>query len=520
LKTYAQGRLPNETEIANWRFGEIVVSRDGRRMFVEGTRTDNLSRILFLDLVPPVNTPPTIDSISPVVLECIDRMHTVSLSSLVDDFDGQSMTVRWKVDGQVRKTSPNVAPGSPIEFTFSYGHGTHSVVIEATDGFDTTTTGTTVTVQDTVAPTIIVAADVVVPTDPGKAVATGVMLTPPTAQDASGHTVTLTNDAPAAYPLGDTVVTWTGRDIDGNTTTGTQKVTVEDREAPKIAAPTTVRKFCDPGKLFSTATLPVPRATDNVSVGIQVTGNPKPRYPIGTTRVTWSAVDEAGNSGSQSTNVVVVNRAPRANAGKNVVVTAKTERGVRVVLDGSKSSDPDRHPLKFRWTAPRVKLAGKSARKATGVFPVGTTNVKLTVTDAAGAKHTDTVRVTVKLKHSKRRPRGTQANEAFARAASATERIASHSTISGSTIAAYRYARAANGFGVAAGDLVVWSESGSPTDAALAYAELRQLQRTYGEHAVRALLASYAESGDEETLAATLDALLGTRYAGADLVEE
>lgn len=518
LKTYAQGRLQNSPEISDWRFDKIVVSRDGHRMFVNGTRNDNLTRVLFLDIEPPVNAPPSVATMSPVVLECVDEAHTVLLSTTVDDIDGQNLTVRWKVDGFLRKTQNAVVPGSQVSFSFAYTHGVRNVVLEATDGHATTSLGTTVTVQDTIDPTIVVAPDTVVPTDPGEAFST-VELDPPTAEDSSGHPVALTSDAPAQFPLGETIVTWTGTDIGGNTATGTQKVTVEDREGPQILVAAKKRVFCDSGKLFSTFAFHVPETIDNVSPNVVPTSDAPARFPIGSTRVTWTATDEAGNQSSASTVLTVVNRTPKANAGKNVVVEAKSERGVRVTLDGSGSSDPDDHKLKYKWSAPGVKLAGSTKPKASGLFPVGSKNVKLTVTDAAGAKKVDTVRVTVKLKNSRPRPRGTQANEAFAAAVGTGGEVLLAAEPSAATVQAYANLQAADGLGIAAGDLVLWEEGQSPDDAMVKYAELRDLQRRHGLKAVRLLMTSYLETGDEAALTSAIYAHAGTLYATADLVE-
>ncbi|NHM05587.1 HYR domain-containing protein, partial [Flavobacterium celericrescens] len=46
--------------------------------------------------------------------------------------------------------------------------------------------------------------------------------------------VSVTNDAPAAFPLGTTTVTWTVVDGSGNTATATQLVTVSDTTLPTI----------------------------------------------------------------------------------------------------------------------------------------------------------------------------------------------------------------------------------------------------------------------------------------------
>lgn len=518
LKSHAQKRLPGDTAISDWRFGEMVVSRDGRRMFVEGTRTDNLTRVLFFDLEPPANTPPEISPISPVVLESSGQLHAIELSTIVNDIDGQAMTVRWKVNGTVRKTQSGVAPGTQVIFLSSYSYGVHNVSVEAADGFDTTSAGTTVTIQDTIAPTIIVAPDVVVPTDAGKNFSTK-PLTPPVAQDSSGHPVQLSSDAPAKFPLGLTTVTWTGRDIGGNEAKGTQRVTVEDREAPTIVGPTNVRVFCDRGKLFATFAFVTPNVVDNVSANVTVTNDAKTSYPIGSTKVTWTATDEVGNQAKLSAVVTVVNRAPKANAGRDLTITTTSERGVRVLLNGSSSSDPDGHALKFKWSVAGVRLQAATGKKPAGVFPVGVKTVKLTVTDAGGLKHTDTMKVTVKLKNARPRSQGRDANRSFELAAQQAGGGVASGARSEAALQGLSYAQTASAYGDAAGDFVRWEEGQSEEDAAMAYAELRAIQRQYGEAAASSLLSAFAETGDESLLAAYGYAVYGAAYAAADLAE-
>jgi gliding motility-associated-like protein len=91
----------------------------------------------------------------------------------------------------------------------------------------------TVTVIDSIDPSITCAAPVSVTVDAGtcSADASNVNLGTPTTSD-NCSVASVTNDAPAAYPLGDTTVTWTVTDGSGNTATCMQTVTVIDNEAP------------------------------------------------------------------------------------------------------------------------------------------------------------------------------------------------------------------------------------------------------------------------------------------------
>jgi hypothetical protein len=278
-----------------------------------------------------------------------------------------------------------------------------------------------------------------------------------------------------------------------------------------------VERFCDPGKVFATVRLAPPSATDNVSLAGPVTTTAGPTFKIGTTNVVWTAEDAAGNFGTSVQKVTVINRRPSANAGRDVVVTTKSERGVRLTLDGSDSYDPDRHKLKYSWSAPGVKLQGASTPKASGLFPVGKKSVALLVVDAGYLRNKDTVRVTVRLKNAKPRPRGSDANRSFA----AASRAAGDSTPSLSSASAEgrTYAALAACLGDAAGEFVRWEDGQSPEEAILAYAELRASQCDFGAAAVNSLLAAYAETGDESLLSAASHAAYGTLSARADLAE-
>ena len=105
-----------------------------------------------------------------------------------------------------------------------------------TDGTGNTATATqTVTVVDDIDPTITAPADVTVSVDAASCEATGVALGTPTTDD-NCSVASTTSDAPAVFPLGDTVVTWTVTDGTGNTATATQTVTVVDDIDPLAVA--------------------------------------------------------------------------------------------------------------------------------------------------------------------------------------------------------------------------------------------------------------------------------------------
>lgn len=337
---------------------------------------------------------PKVDAIGVKSVEPGEGFNRVTLFTIVEDPDNDPLLVEWKVDGAVEQSEPGVLSGTTVEFTFDFPLGSSAVSVEVSDPSNTVIASTTVSVSDVVGPVVVVAADVLVATDPGNDFATGVVLTEPTVVDAFDGDPTLNNDAPSQFPLGDTIVTWTATDASGNVTTATQTVTVEDRESPKIGATPAVVAPVDRGQVFAKFDLEEPNASDNVEV-VSLTNDAPKRFLVGKTQVNWTATDAAGNFAVRTQVVVVKNVAPVAEAGSLIRVDAKSKSGARVRLDGRDSFDEDGHKLTFAWSATGVNFGAPSAPSPVAKFPVGKTVARVVVTDEVGAKSTDTVTVVV-----------------------------------------------------------------------------------------------------------------------------
>jgi len=101
------------------------------------------------------------------------------------------------------------------------------------------------------------------------------------------------------FNLGVTYVVWTAIDLSGNISICEYKVIVVDVEAPVIT--------CPPAKYYCSTELVeigMATATDNVSV-VEITNNAPSEFPIGTTIVIWTAIDEQGNISTCEQTVVV-----------------------------------------------------------------------------------------------------------------------------------------------------------------------------------------------------------------------
>src|SRR5262249_38322579 len=149
---------------------------------------------------------------------------------------------------------------------------------------NTTNCTQTVIVSDTQPPTIACPAPVTVNAAAGLCVATNVNLGAPVTSDNCG-VASVTNNAPASFPVGTNAVTWTVRDVNGNTPTCTQPVIVSDTQPPPIACPAPVTVNAAPGLCVATnVNLDTPVTSDNCGVA-SVTNNAPASFPVGTNAV-------------------------------------------------------------------------------------------------------------------------------------------------------------------------------------------------------------------------------------------
>ncbi len=172
-------------------------------------------------------------------------------------------------------------------------------------------------------------------------------------------------DLDGIYPVGETVITWTATDAEGNTTTATQKVTVTDAEAPKLTVPADITVNADPGENYATVDPGTATATDNCGVdsvvadGLIASG----QYPIGTTTITWTATDIHGNT---------------TTATQTITVNDKWAVEVEVELNGVKV-DVSRD-IEFAFGAAGTGAPQQVVTKSVAFTSDGTANSKGTVT--------------------------------------------------------------------------------------------------------------------------------------------
>jgi uncharacterized repeat protein (TIGR03803 family) len=111
----------------------------------------------------------------------------------------------------------------------------------------------------------------------------------------AGGTITLVQSPPGPYPLGDTSVTLTATDNRGPSNSGVAIVTVVDTTPPGISRPPNIVTDAT-SPAGAVVDFPVPAASDNCTLaGVTSSRGSGSTFAIGTTTVSWTATDAAGN---------------------------------------------------------------------------------------------------------------------------------------------------------------------------------------------------------------------------------
>jgi len=309
------------------------------------------------DVTAPVVTPPA----NIVNLEATSNPMPITLGTASANDD---------VDGLLTPTPSQTGP---------FGVGLFTITWSATDAAGNTGSATqTVQVVDTTLPAITIPADVSVQSAVPLAVTIGNAL----ATDLFTP-VTITNNAPALFPVGITTVTWTATDANGNSATGTQTVTVIapaiDTTPPVVTAPTNLLNI-EATTIPMPVTLGTASANDDVDGPLTPTPNQTGPFNVGLFSIVWSATDAAGNIGTATQTVQVVDTIlPVITVPADVSVQSVVPLAVTI---GTATATDLFTPVAISNNAPTL-------------FPLGTTSVVWTATDANGNSQTGTQVVTV-----------------------------------------------------------------------------------------------------------------------------
>ncbi|MBZ0206686.1 MAG: HYR domain-containing protein [Flavobacteriales bacterium] len=204
---------------------------------------------------------------------------------------------------------------------------------------NTTTCTQTVTVIDNTPPTISCPPNVQATTSTA-CTTTGVNLGTPTVSDNCTGT-TVSNNAPAAFPIGITAVTWTATDASGNTASCTQTVTVSDQTDPVAICREATVNVDSTGWVHVTAAMVDDGSTDNCALA-SMSVSPQAFNLLGDHEVILTVTDAAGNSASCSTIVHVVDDAPPVAICSDITVYLDTSGEASIIaqdLDGGSTDN-------------------------------------------------------------------------------------------------------------------------------------------------------------------------------------
>ncbi|GAB3822031.1 hypothetical protein GCM10028895_25510 [Pontibacter rugosus] len=184
--------------------------------------------------------------------------------------------------------------------------GANTVILTVTDKYcNAATTTATVTIEDKTAPTVL-AKNITIQLDAaGNATLVAEDLDNGSLDICSAVTFSADKTTFDCSNLGANTVVLTVTDASGNKATTTATVTVEDKIAPTITAPAAVVVNVDAGKTTaSNVDLGTPVTADNCAVA-SITNNAPAEYATGTTTVTWTVTDAAGNTVTATQTVTV-----------------------------------------------------------------------------------------------------------------------------------------------------------------------------------------------------------------------
>ncbi len=251
--------------------------------------------------------------------------------SATDDASGVSQ-IAYSASGA--HVIPTTTVDGPITSFLITAEGVTTITFFAEDNAGNQETPATIIVRiDRTPPTITAPPDVTVGTGPGATVCSAVVadatLGTAAASDNSGFVTTSRSGVPPGnvFPVGVTTVTYTASDVVGQMTSATQTLRVKDTTPPVLPTPPDVTANAT-SPAGAVVTYLLPAATDNCP-GVSVIGAPPSgsTFAIGTTAVTVTVIDAAGNKASKTFQVTVVGAAGQTTNLRALVTSFGLDHG-------------------------------------------------------------------------------------------------------------------------------------------------------------------------------------------------
>ncbi len=267
----------------------------------------------------------------------------------------------------------------------AFPEGTTTNVFVASDvNGNTDTCSFDVIVLDLTVPVITCPADIIILNDSGSC---GAVVTFPaaTATDACGIATIVQSDFTGfvsgdVFPVGTTTIEYTATDINGNIATCSFNVVVNDTTAPLITCPSDIVIGTDSAVCQAVVNYSVTFNDNCPGTIVTITSGFESgeTFPIGTTTNTFVITDASGNSSTCSFDVTVVDdERPLLDCPSNITVSNDLGQCGAVVTYAAPTATDNCGVASLLQTDATGLMSGS-------LFPVGTTSLQYTATDAEG----------------------------------------------------------------------------------------------------------------------------------------
>jgi hypothetical protein len=369
--------------------GAVDVTNDAPDQFPVGATTVIFSAQDALGNATTASAVVTIADLSAPVIEAPANISVAAVDSSGTPSSDDDITVFLNGASAVDNIDSSVTiTNNAVEI---FPLGTTTVVFTAVDAAGNASTASAdVVVVDLTAPAVTAPSDkVVAATDGNGTLSTdaeiSAFLSAGSAIDNVDGTLAVSTDAPATMPLGDTTVSFTATDAAGNKSTATAVLTVEDQTAPEVSVPDAIEVAAvDQNGTPSSdeavvAFLDQASATDNVDTAVSVSNDAPDLLPVGDTTITFTAIDEKGNSGTGSAVLTVADKT-------GPVIDAPEQFGFVGTEAGISTTSAEVVDFLASVTA-TDNVDGSIAEisnDAPAVFPFGLSTLTFTATDSKG----------------------------------------------------------------------------------------------------------------------------------------
>lgn len=311
--------------------------------------------------------------------------------TVTSDANACGTTVQW--------TLPTITDNCGIATTSSnyssgqfFGVGSTRVVYTATDIHgNTDTAGFWIFVQDLNPIIVGTPGNQTLTNNNGICGAVATWVNPTVTDNCTGATLSSNYPSGSTFPVGTTSVIYTATDVNGNSSTSTFTITVLDNEQPIWSnVPANITIAANANACNKNVSWIEPVVSDNCTAQPTITKSHAPGslFALGTTTVSYTAIDAAGNSSSVSFTVTVVDQtAPVIAAVTNIT------KSVDAATCGSNTVNVIA-PIVTDQCNTVTAIGTRSDNLAlNALYPVGTTTITWNAIDAAGNAATPVVQL-------------------------------------------------------------------------------------------------------------------------------